>query len=52
VKTKKGTRKTFKKELDDIKQYDLLGVDLHATRETKDDMDKALQLLEDIAGIK
>lgn len=53
VKTEKGMRKKFREDLGQMKQYDFLGGYLKASREKRDDKDKdkALQLLEDIAGL-
>lgn len=51
VKTERGMTKNFREDLGQTKQYDFLGGYLKASREKRDDKDKALQLLEDIAGL-
>ena len=51
VKTEKGMRKKFREDLGKMKQYNILEGDLQAARVKRDDQDKALHLLECVAGM-
>jgi len=51
VKTEKGMRKKFREDLGEMKQYVILEGDLQAARVKRDGQDKALHLLESVAGM-